>query len=159
MSKLLNLSEAQQQLAKEKANGKCIVFTNGCFDILHAGHTTYLADAKACGDILVLGLNSDVSIKAIKGEKRPIVAETYRAQTLAALESIDYIILFDEETPIHLIETLKPDIYVKGGDYTEETLPETPIVKSYGGTVKLLPFVEGLSTSTIINKILEVYGQ
>lgn len=159
MSKLLNLSEAQQQLAKEKANGKCIVFTNGCFDILHAGHTTYLADAKACGDILVLGLNSDVSIKAIKGEKRPIVAERYRAQTLAALESIDYIILFDEETPIHLIETLKPDIYVKGGDYTEETLPETPIVKSYGGTVKLLPFVEGLSTSTIINKILEVYGQ
>jgi rfaE bifunctional protein nucleotidyltransferase chain/domain len=158
MSKIKTLSQAKeiiQTLQDEKQN---IVFTNGCFDILHAGHTSYLEAAKNCGDFLVLGLNSDKSVSDIKGPKRPIVEEKYRAATLAALQAIDLIVLFDEETPINLIKTLKPNTYVKGGDYTFETLPEYPIVTGYGGEVKLLPFVDGLSTSTIIKKIIEAYS-
>ncbi|RAP39150.1 D-glycero-beta-D-manno-heptose 1-phosphate adenylyltransferase [Candidatus Marinamargulisbacteria bacterium SCGC AAA071-K20] len=158
MPKLKTLEKAKSIIKDQQELGKKIVFTNGCFDILHAGHTSYLQDAKSCGDFLVLGLNSDKSVQSIKGPKRPIVAEKYRAKTLSALESIDLIVLFDEDTPISTINTLKPNIFVKGGDYSFDTLPEYPVVIGYGGEVKILPFVDGLSTSTIIDKILEVYG-
>ena len=133
------------------------VFTNGCFDILHAGHVTYLEAARQQGDRLVVGLNSDQSIKTIKGSKRPIIPQNYRKQLLEALSCVDEVIIFEEKTPIRLIEQLQPDIYIKGGDYTEATLPETPIVKGYGGQVKILPFVPGCSTSQIIEKIKSVY--
>ena len=130
-----------------------VVFTNGCFDILHAGHVTYLEEAKAQGDILVVALNSDQSVKKIKGEKRPIIEQDNRAKLVAGLKAVDHVVLFDEDTPIQVIQELQPDIHVKGGDYEASSLPEYDSVKEYGGQVKVLSFVEGLSTSTIINKI------
>ena len=158
MSKIKPITDVQSRTQSIQNEGKKVVFTNGCFDILHAGHTSYLDAAKNYGDFLLLGLNSDKSVQSIKGPKRPIVKEIFRAKTLSALESIDLIILFDEDTPLSIIKRLKPDIYVKGGDYTFETLPEYPVVTGYGGTVKILPFIDGLSTSMIIKKIIDVYS-
>lgn len=132
---------------------KTIVFTNGCFDLLHVGHVTYLKDAKKLGDILVVGLNSDESVKRLKGESRPINSQMDRALLLSALNSVDVIVIFDEDTPEKLIGEIKPDIHVKGGDYKEEDLPEAKIVKSYGGKVKIIPFLDDYSTSNIIDKI------
>lgn len=136
----------------QKAEKK-VVFTNGCFDLLHPGHVLYLEEAKESGDLLILGLNTDASIQRIKGPDRPINTQEKRALVIAALESIDFVTLFDENTPIALIERLKPDIYVKGGDYTPETLPETPIVNRYGGKIKILSFIEGNSTTATLQKI------
>jgi len=138
--------------------GKRIVFTNGSFDILHAGHVDYLMKAKALGDILVVGLNSDESVKSYKGDKRPINSERDRAFVLAALDAVDYVVTFNESTPEALIESLKPDIHVKGGDYTVESLPEAKVVFSYGGMVKIIPFVPGKSTTGVINRIIDVYS-
>ncbi|MGF1478068.1 MAG: D-glycero-beta-D-manno-heptose 1-phosphate adenylyltransferase [Cyanophyceae cyanobacterium] len=137
-----------------RAAGKQIVFTNGCFDILHPGHVTYLQQAKALGDILILGVNSDESVKGLKGPSRPINPLADRLTVLAGLASVDYVIAFDEATPIELLKILRPDIYVKGGDYTPETLPEAPVVKELGGIVKILPFVENRSTTAIIERIM-----
>ena len=130
-----------------------VVFTNGCFDILHAGHVRYLAQARALGDCLVLGLNSDASVRRLKGESRPVNAELDRAAVLSALRSVDFIVLFDEPTAEDLIEKVRPAVYAKGGDYTRETLPEAKIVEKYGGEVRFIDLVPGRSTTKIIEKI------
>lgn len=133
--------------------GKKVVFTNGCFDILHAGHVRYLNTAKSFGDVLVLGLNTDASVRRIKGPTRPINNELDRAEVVGALEAVDYVVLFDEPTAEALIKLVHPDVYVKGGDYTIETLPEGQIVLAYGGQVELVNLVAGRSTTNVIAKI------
>lgn len=152
-NKIISQEQAQAIVQSEKENGKTVVFTNGCFDILHSGHVTYLEQAKACGDTLILGLNSDKSVKSIKGPSRPINSETDRAIVLAALKSIDYVVMFEEDTPIELLKKIKPNIQAKGGDYKAEDLPEYPIVTGFGGSIKILPFVAGKSTTSTIEKI------
>ena len=156
-AKICSREELAQALAEERARGRSIVFTNGCFDLLHVGHVRYLQKARALGDLLVLGLNSDASIRRLKGEKRPLIAETERAHILAALDCIDYVCVFGEDTPLALIDVLRPDILVKGGDYTPDTVVGRDLVEGYGGRVELIPFVDGRSTTNIINKILESY--
>ncbi len=136
-----------------RQGGQKVVFTNGCFDILHAGHVTYLEAAKAQGDVLVLGLNTDESVRRLKGPERPINSELDRAKVVGALKSVDYVVLFGEQTAETVIAEVKPDVYVKGGDYTLDTLPEAKIVQSYGGKVAFIDMVEGRSTTNIINKI------
>lgn len=133
--------------------GQKVVFTNGCFDILHAGHVRYLNKARSFGDCLVLGLNTDSSVSRIKGPSRPINSELDRAEVVGALKSVDYVVLFDEPTAEELIRQVHPDVYVKGGDYTIETLPEGQIVLGYGGSVELVNLVEGRSTTNVIAKI------
>ena len=149
----INRKLATELVEEAKKNGKKVVFTNGCFDILHAGHVTYLTEAKRQGDILIVGVNSDASVKRLKGETRPINSEYDRAFVLDALKSVDYTVVFEEDTPEELIACLKPSIHVKGGHYKKEDLPETKIVESYGGEVIILNFVEGKSTTNIIEKI------
>lgn len=133
---------------------KKIVFTNGCFDLVHLGHIDYLEKAKAKGDKLVLGLNTDASVKRLKGEKRPLVNEYARSRMMAAFEFVDMVILFDEETPRQLIEAVKPDILVKGNDYSIENIVGADFVIKNGGSVQTIDLVEGFSTSKIIDKIL-----
>ncbi|WP_298463721.1 D-glycero-beta-D-manno-heptose 1-phosphate adenylyltransferase [uncultured Mitsuokella sp.] len=133
--------------------GTKIVFTNGCFDILHAGHVRYLEKARSFGDVLVLGLNTDASVRENKGPTRPINHELDRAEVVGALKAVDYVVLFGEKTAETIIAQVKPDVYVKGGDYTLDTLPEAKIVQSYGGEVKFVNMVEGRSTTNIIKKI------
>lgn len=134
-------------------HSKSIVFTNGCFDILHFGHAYYLAKAKNLADILVIGLNSDASVKRLKGENRPINSELQRAFLLASFSFVDYVTIFDDDTPKQLIEIVKPDILVKGGDYKIDNIVGADFVLANGGKVTTIPFVEGLSTTNIINKI------
>lgn len=141
------------QIRVYKKAGKRIVFTNGCFDILHRGHVTYLTQAAALGDILIVGVNSDASVKRLKGPERPINTLEDRMSVLGGLGSVGQIIPFHEDTPINLIKIIQPDVYVKGGDYTKESLPETPIVQKYGGSVEIIPFVLDRSTTNIIKKI------
>ena len=138
-----------------KAKGKKIVFTNGCFDILHVGHVRYLKEAKALGDILILGLNSDSSVKSLKGSNRPINNESDRAEVLSSLKAIDYVVIFDEKTAENIVGEVKPDIYAKGGDYSIDTLPEAKIVAEHGGKTVLLQLVDGKSSTNIINKCKE----
>ena len=133
--------------------GQRVVFTNGCFDILHAGHVRYLNEARAQGDCLVLGLNSDESVRRLKGPERPINSELDRAEVVGALKSVDYVVLFGEQTAESLIAKVRPAVYVKGGDYTLDTLPEAKIVQSYGGRVHFVKMVEGRSTTNVIKKI------
>lgn len=149
-------------IPKEKIEGFCavlreagqrIVFTNGCFDILHAGHVRYLEEARALGDCLVLGLNTDASVRRLKGETRPVNTELDRAAVTGALAAVDYVVLFDEPTAETLIEQVRPAVYVKGGDYTRETLPEAKVVEKYGGEVHFIDLVPGRSTTKIIEKI------
>jgi len=142
-----------------KSEGKQIVFTNGCFDLLHVGHIRYLEKAKEIGDILIVGVNSDRSVRMIKGPERPILPEEERAEVLSGLGCIDYITLFDEPTPLELIAQLQPHVLVKGGDWTKENTVGREIVESSGGKVVILPFVEGHSTSNLIKTILERYGK
>lgn len=138
-----------------RKGGKRVVFTNGCFDILHAGHVRYLEKARALGDCLVLGLNSDASVRRLKGPSRPVNREEDRAEVVGALKSVDYVTVFDEPTASELIALVKPAVYAKGGDYTLDTLPEAKIVQSYGGKVAFIDLVEGRSTTNIIEKIKE----
>lgn len=145
------------QVAAWRAAGKRIVFTNGCFDILHHGHISYLNRAKALGDVLIVGLNSDASVRALKGPRRPINPEGDRAAVLAALGCVDLVVLFEEPTPARLIETIRPDLFVKGGDYTIDTLPEAPLVQRLGGEVKLLDFLDDRSTTSIIDRVRASY--
>ena len=133
--------------------GQQVAFTNGCFDILHAGHVRYLNEARAQGDCLVLGLNSDESVRRLKGPERPINSELDRAEVVGALKSVDYVVLFGEQTAESLIAKVRPAVYVKGGDYTVDTLPEAKIVQSYGGRVHFVKMVEGRSTTNVIKKI------
>ena len=146
-----------ENFCKELRNSnKKVVFTNGCFDILHVGHVRYLNAAKALGDVLIVGLNTDASVKKLKGNDRPINNEADRAEVLLALEAVDHVVFFGEQTAEALIAEVKPNIYVKGGDYTLETLPEAKIIQSYGGRVEFIPMVVGRSTTNIIQKITKV---
>lgn len=138
---------------KKSLRIKNLVFTNGCFDILHFGHLDYLSRARTLGDFLWIGLNSDFSVKKLKGSNRPINSEYDRAFMLASLIFVDAVTIFAEDTPIKLISDIQPNIHVKGGDYTPEKMPEYSTVKEYGGKIEILPFVEGRSTTNIINKI------
>ncbi len=151
-------SELVARLAFYRQQGQKVVFTNGCFDILHRGHITYLNQAKALGDILVVGLNSDDSVRRLKGPKRPINPVEDRAQVLAALSCVDHIVSFEEDTSMNLVQVIQPDIYAKGGDYTRETLPEAPVVEALGGEVKILSFLQDISTTNIIERIREAYA-
>ena len=135
-----------------RASGARVVFTNGCFDILHAGHVRYLAAARAQGDVLILGLNSDASVRRLKGPSRPINNEQDRAEVVGALAAVDAVVIFGEDTAETLIAKVRPAVYVKGGDYTRKTLPEARIVEAYGGEVALVPLVAGKSTTNIIEK-------
>jgi D-beta-D-heptose 7-phosphate kinase / D-beta-D-heptose 1-phosphate adenosyltransferase len=151
----LDSERLSARLEQYRKQGRKIVFTNGCFDILHGGHVTYLSRAKALGDILVLGVNSDSSVRQLKGDSRPINSLGDRVQVLAALSCVDHIVPFDGETARELIRVVRPDIYVKGGDYLKEELPEAPVVEELGGTVQILPFLEARSTTGIIERIRE----
>jgi D-beta-D-heptose 7-phosphate kinase / D-beta-D-heptose 1-phosphate adenosyltransferase len=153
--KITDLAGLKQKVDAWRAAKQKIVFTNGCFDLLHAGHVTYLEAAKKAGDKLILGLNTDRSVSALKGPTRPVIHENDRARVLAALEAIDAVILFDEDTPLNLIHAVKPDVIVKGDDYTEEQVVGGVEVKSWGGQVKLIPLVQGRSTSKIIEKMAQ----
>ncbi|MCS7204915.1 MAG: D-glycero-beta-D-manno-heptose 1-phosphate adenylyltransferase [Leptospiraceae bacterium] len=153
-SKLIFQRDHLQEIVSSLKNqNQRIVFTNGCFDILHRGHVYYLAKAKELGDILIIGINSDESVRRLKGQNRPINTLQDRMFLLASLEFVDYVTFFSEETPIELIKVIQPHIHVKGGDYQKEQLPETPIVEQYGGNVKIIPYVKGYSTTNIITRM------
>jgi len=149
----LEEDELTRRIREERALGKRIVLTNGCFDVLHRGHTAYLNQAKRLGDVLIVAINSDDSVRRLKGPSRPINASGDRASVLAALSCVDYVTVFTTDTPIPLIERIKPDVYAKGGDYTEETLPETEVVRGYGGDVRILDFLPGHSTTRVVDRI------
>ena len=149
------ITTAQWQEMAAERQGKKVVFTNGCFDVLHLGHITYLAEARNLGDLLVVGLNSDASVRRLKGPSRPINDEHARAMVLAALQFVDFIILFEEDTPLNLIQAVCPDVLVKGGDYTLDTIVGANFVLQNGGIVTTIPFVDGYSTTSTLNKITQ----
>ncbi|MCK9557407.1 MAG: D-glycero-beta-D-manno-heptose 1-phosphate adenylyltransferase [Candidatus Cloacimonetes bacterium] len=151
--KILKLEEALLICRQERQAGKKLVFTNGCFDILHAGHVRYLREAKALGDILIVGLNSDASVRRLKGNSRPVNNQIDRAIVLAGLSAVDFICVFDEDTPYELIKALEPNVLVKGGDWRPDQIVGADIVLTSGGIVKSLNFVEGLSSTNIIDKM------
>ncbi|MFC1550673.1 D-glycero-beta-D-manno-heptose 1-phosphate adenylyltransferase [Candidatus Neomarinimicrobiota bacterium] len=155
---ILTRTEVSEKIADWRKAGKSIVFTNGCFDIIHRGHIEYLKKAKALGDILVLGLNSDKSIKKLKGRNRPIQNQTDRAAVLDAIEVIDVVIIFSEETPLELIIELKPDILVKGGDYEEYRIVGANEMKQWDGSVVIIPYIESQSTSGIIDRVINKHN-
>ena len=150
---LIKQSDLNNLLIRLKEQGKTIVTTNGCFDILHVGHVRYLEKAKSFGDVLIVALNSDKSVKSIKGESRPINNENDRAEVLSGLKSVDYVVLFDEDSPIDLLLQIKPDVHTKGADYTIESLPEAKGIMEAGGRIEFISFVEGKSTTSIIEKM------
>jgi D-beta-D-heptose 7-phosphate kinase/D-beta-D-heptose 1-phosphate adenosyltransferase len=152
-NKILTLPELQRKLAQWRLTGKTIAFTNGCFDILHAGHIASLSEAAKHGDMLIIGLNADASVKDLKGEGRPVNNENARATVLSSLAMVDAVIIFSEPTPLNLILSIKPDALVKGGDYAIEAIAGAKEVLGWGGQVILNPVVEGFSTTSIINKI------
>lgn len=156
-TKIKNLTELKKIIANFKARGKKIVFTNGCFDLLHYGHIKYLGDAKSMGDILVVAINSDSSVRKIKGSKRPIINEHDRLRTVAALTSVDYVVPFNENTPIKVIKLLKPNVLVKGADWKKNDIVGSNFVLSYGGRVSTVKLVRGHSTSNLIKKIAKVF--
>jgi len=153
IDKIKSQKDLKEILENLKRQGRTIVFTNGCFDILHYGHVKYLEDAKAEGDILVVAVNSDDSLKKIKGSGRPIINEADRLRMIAALESVDYVLLFCEDTPLKAIEDLKPDMLVKGEDWVEDKIVGSGMIKNSGGRVVRIPLVKDRSTSGIISKI------
>ncbi len=157
MDKLASFDQIRAICQKLKAQKQTIVFTNGCFDILHAGHVTYLNHAKALGDALVLGLNSDVSVKKIKGEKRPVVGQRDRAIVLSALACIDHVVVFDDPDPEKLIEAVCPDILVKGADWPEDQIIGGDFVKQHGGRIERVAFEQDISTTRIIERIGDLY--
>jgi D-beta-D-heptose 7-phosphate kinase/D-beta-D-heptose 1-phosphate adenosyltransferase len=152
------LDELVAELARHRAAGKRIVFTNGCFDLIHLGHVTYFRFAKEQGDLLVVGVNTDESIRRLKGEKRPIISLEDRLGVLEELESIDYLVTFDEDTPLPLIEAIRPDVLVKGADYQKEDVVGWELVEAHGGRVALAPLVDGRSTSNVIERIVSAYA-
>jgi len=154
-SAVLTLEEAILRFAGEKRNGRHIVFTNGCFDLLHPGHIRSLELARALGDVLVVGLNSDSSVRQLKGEGRPVISEDERAEILAALESVDAVVIFDDLTPREIIARLLPDVLVKGGDWPGDQIVGREEVEAAGGRVVSVPVVPGYSTSAILQKIRE----
>ncbi len=150
---LVERNKLNDLLKKLRSENKTIVTTNGCFDILHVGHVRYLAKAKSFGDVLIVALNSDKSVKRIKGDSRPINNENDRAEILSALRSVDYVVLFDEDSPIDLLLQIKPDVHTKGADYTLDTLPEAKEIIKAGGRIEFISFVEGKSTTSVIEKM------
>jgi len=154
LSKIVQREDLSQTMKAVRASGEKIVFTNGCFDILHVGHVRYLAAAKSEGNILVVGLNSDESVKSIKKENRPIIPQEQRAEVLSSLWCVDYVTLFDESEPLSLIEAVQPDVLVKGADWPEEEIIGADFVKANGGRVVRVSVVPGVSTSRIIQQII-----
>lgn len=157
LGKQRTLDQLLPELHRHRAAGKKIVFTNGCFDIIHLGHVKYFQFAKAQGDVLVVGVNTDASIRRLKGEKRPVINEEDRCGVLEELESIDYLVRFDDDTPIDLIREIRPDVLVKGADYAKEQVVGWEIVEAHGGRIALAPLIDGRSTSNVIQRILEAY--
>lgn len=157
LDKILTLESLVTRLKKVRKAAKKIVFTNGCFDILHVGHVRYLAEARSRGDILIVGLNSDASVSLIKGDRRPIVRQHHRAEVLASLACVDHIVIFEEPDPLRLIQTLKPDILVKGEDWETDAIIGAEDVRSRGGEIVRISFVEETSTTGIIQTILKRY--
>lgn len=152
--KIIDKTELSRVSYREHFFNKKIVFTNGCFDILHPGHVYYLNQAKSWGDILIVGLNSDESVRRLnKGVERPIHPQKERAKVLASLLCVDYVCIFEEDTPLELIKIVKPDVLVKGGDYTVEKIVGADFVQSYGGKVEIIPLLEGYSTTSILKKL------
>ena len=152
-NKIFSLKDLEDKVTSWKQSGKEVVFTNGCFDIIHRGHIKMLAQAADLGDRFIIGLNSDSSIQNLKGKNRPIIDQQSRAILLASLSFVDAVILFSDETPINLINTLKPDILAKGGDYEISTIVGNEVIQENGGQVILIPFLDGFSSTTIIDKI------
>jgi len=157
--KIKNIKAIKSIVARLKTRRKKVVFTNGCFDILHVGHIRYLKKAKSLGDILVVGLNTDRSVREIKGEKRPIVPQDERAEVLAALEFVDYVVLFDDPDPFALIEKVKPTILAKGADWPKDKIVGRDVVEKAGGRVVRIPLVPGASSTGVIEDIIRVYGR
>jgi D-beta-D-heptose 7-phosphate kinase/D-beta-D-heptose 1-phosphate adenosyltransferase len=156
--KVLQRGELAVALQYRRQQGERIVFTNGCFDLLHVGHIQYLQQARAMGDCLVIALNDDASVRLLKGDKRPLLPHDERARLLAALACVDYVTIFNEATPLALIEFLRPNILVKGGDYTLDTVVGRTEVEAYGGEVRLVPYIPGVSTTGIIDSVIARYG-
>ena len=150
---LKNLEKLALLVKELRKEGKKIVFTNGCFDIVHAGHVDYLEKAKSFGDYLIVGMNSDTSVKKIKGDKRPIVSENYRARVLEGLKAVDCVFIFEEETPLKVIKTVRPDVLVKGADWPLDKI----VGREFAGEVKRIPFSFDISTTKIVERILEIY--
>jgi D-glycero-beta-D-manno-heptose 1-phosphate adenylyltransferase len=160
VKKLNNIFKANDDLSfveELKTHAKKIVFTNGVFDIIHRGHVEYLSEAKSLGDVLIVGMNSDSSVKMIKGDKRPIVLDNDRAYVLSNLKPVDFVIMFDDDNPYELIKTIVPDILVKGADWSEDKIIGADIVKQNGGEVKRIKFVENNSSTNIIDRIIQLY--
>lgn len=157
-AKIVPWEKVDALVARLRGEGKTIVFTNGVFDLLHIGHIRYLREAKSYGDVLILGLNSDASVRRIKGPRRPIVPQDERAEMLAALECVDYVVIFEQDTPEVLIRKIAPDVHVKGGDYKPDDLPEAPLVRSLGGRVVVTSLVDGKSTTITIGRVLQTHA-
>ena len=155
--KIITREQLTDALAIHRQKGEQIAFTNGCFDLLHVGHARYLEIARSLGDLLVVGINSDQSVRGLKGEKRPLVPQEERAELLAHLACVDYVTIFDEERPDALIEIVQPAVHVKGGDYDPETLPEAQTVLKYGGRIEIVPLVAGRSTTNVIARVRELF--
>lgn len=154
VTKVLPRDQLLPILSSERAKGKRVVFTNGCFDLMHIGHTRYLQAARALGDILVVGVNSDASVRTLnKAPDRPIVPEAQRAEVLAALGCVDFVVIFDESDPLQLITAVQPDVLVKGGDWTINRIVGREIVEARGGVVKTIPLVPGMSTTALLQRI------
>ena len=151
--KLKSIDELRTIIAEAKAKGQVVVFTNGCFDLLHRGHVHLLRQAKALGDLLIVAINSDTSVKAIKGPARPILPETDRVELIAAMEMVDYVVLFEEPDPYNTIAALRPKVLVKGADWTSEEIIGADIVRRDGGEIVVLPYLKGFSTTEIIEKV------
>ncbi|NVM25089.1 MAG: D-glycero-beta-D-manno-heptose 1-phosphate adenylyltransferase [Desulfobacterales bacterium] len=158
LSKIKNRTAMKEAVERVKGGGKKVVFTNGCFDILHQGHVRYLSEAKKCGDYLIIGLNSDRSVRSIKGKNRPLMPVGARAELLAALCFVDGVVVFDEEDPLAIIKYLQPQVLVKGSDWADEDIIGAEVVKKIGGEVRRIPLVPGISTSGIIRRIADLYS-
>lgn len=153
MGLVITREELKQVVRAQKEQNKTIVTTNGCFDILHVGHVRYLKEARRLGDLLIVGVNTDASVKRLKGSSRPLNNEDDRAEVLASLECVDYVLLFPEDTPVEFIKVVQPNFHAKGGDYDVSKLAETPVVESFGGQMKIIDLVPGRSTTGLIAKI------
>jgi D-beta-D-heptose 7-phosphate kinase/D-beta-D-heptose 1-phosphate adenosyltransferase len=158
-NKIKTIEELQELCAVERQRGNCIVFTNGCFDLLHVGHLRYLEAARDLGDVLVVGVNSDASVHMIKGLHRPVVGQEERSELVAALHCVDYVTVFDTLDPLHLIELLKPDILVKGADWPEDKIIGAQVVRERGGEVIRIPLIQDISTTAIIEKIVSRFNK
>ena len=158
-TKIISTTSLKRKVRRLKQAGKRIVFTNGCFDILHYGHIKYLPDAKNKGDYLVVAVNSDASIKKIKAKNRPVIGQSDRLKTVAALSSVDFVVLFNQDSPLRLIKALKPDILIKGADWSKQKIIGADFVASYGGRVATVDLVKGRSTSALIEKIVRDFSK